>query len=460
MKKSYAEQMSDFVAALRFTDLPPAVVRNGKLRILDILGICLASAQMDFARFSVATMQEWGGKEESSVIGFTGRLPMVNAALANGLTAHGLDYDDTHTESITHASACVVPTALAVGEAVGASGKEVLTAAVAGWETLTRIGMAAPGRFHSRGFHATSICGTFAAALTAGKLLGLSPATLSNALGICGSLTSGSFEYLADGSWVKRLHPGWAAHAGIVAALLAQKGFSGPHTIFEGRFGLYRTHLGEGEFALERLTAGLGDTWETLNISFKPYPCCHYNHAFIDCVRFLQERHAIRAEEVAEVECLIGEGQVPIVCEPAEIKHRPQTPYHAQFSLPFAVALMLKEGRVGIDEFSEERLRDEELLALARRVTYTVDPTSSFPTHFPGWVKIRLKDGRIVEHQEPYNRGGPVRPLTEGELIDKFVANARRTLAKERVERIREGTLALDGCQDIRDLTALCRIPG
>jgi 2-methylcitrate dehydratase PrpD len=449
-----AEGLCEFTDRLTYDRIPTEVIRSAKLRILDILGICLASSTQEFAKGAVDAVAQWGGTPESTVVGFGLRLPAPSAVLANGVLAHGLDFDDTHAESVTHASAAVIPAALAVGEARGASGQAVLAATVAGLEAVARIGMAAPGRFHAHGFHATSICGTFAAALVAAKLSGLAPRQMVNALGVCGSQASGIFEYLADGSWVKRFHPGWSGHAGVVAAAFAERGFTGPRTIFEGRFGLYRAFLGDEPVQLDRLTAGLGTTWETLRITFKPYPCCHLTHAFIDCVLALRQAHRIRAEEIEAVECRIAPGEVPIVCEPSEAKSRPRTPYDAQFSLPFVAAVALMDGEVGLESFSDARIRDTGTLALASRVRYANDPASTYPRAFPGALTVRLRDGRELSHAAPHNRGSVEWPLTDEEILAKFRSNAGRALSPAQVERLEAAVLALEACPDVRGLIA------
>ena len=449
-----AEVLSEFTDQLTYGRIPSEVVRNAKLRILDILGICLASSTQDFAKGVADAVAQWGGTPESTVIGFGMRLPAPNAVLANGVLAHGLDFDDTHAESVTHASAAVVPTALAVGEARGASGQAVLTAAVAGWEAVTRIGMAAPGRFHARGFHATSVCGTFAAALVAGKLYGLNPTQMVSALGVCGSQASGIFEFLADGSWVKRFHPGWSGHAGVVAAAFSQRGLTGPGTVFEGRFGLYRTFLGDEPVQLDRLTAGLGTTWETLRITFKPYPCCHLTHAFIDCVLALRQAHTIRPEDIEAVECRIAAAEVPIVCEPSVAKVRPRTSYDGQFSLPFVVAVALMDGEVGLDSFADARIRDAKTLALANRVRYTIDPASTYPRAFPGALTIRFRDGRELSHVAAHSRGSLELPLSDEEIVAKFRSNAGRALSPAQVDRLASAVLALEACPDVRAVMA------
>lgn len=252
---------------------------------------------------------------------------------------------------------------------------------------MVRIGMAAPGRFHERGWHTTAVCGAFGAALAAGKSLGLDADRLTAALGVAASMVSGVMEFLEDGSWVERLHPGWAAQSGIQAAALAGEGFTGRGTALEGRLGLYRAALGEAP-DIEKHLKNLWDEWETLRSLFKLYPCCHLNHAYLDAVLRLKRIEEFRAEQVAGVECLVPAGEVPIVCEPVAAKLRPRTPYDAKFSLAFCVAATLAGDRVGIGAFTGESIREPRVLALAARVRYTVDPLSPYPRTFPGWVAV------------------------------------------------------------------------
>ncbi|HYE92729.1 MAG TPA: MmgE/PrpD family protein, partial [Terriglobales bacterium] len=317
-----AERLAAFTGALRFDALPADVLASARLHILDVFGLALAASTYDFAA-AVAAVAEAPGP--CSILGGTRTATPSAAALVNGTLAHGLDFDDTHAASITHASAVIVPAALAVAERDGISGRDLLTAVVAGYEAIARLGMAAPGAFHARGWHATPVCGAFAAALTAGKLMGLDAPRLTHALGIVGSFASGLMEFLEDGSGVKRVHAGWAAHAGVLAATMAAGGLTGPATILEGRFGFYPTFLGTAPAA--DVFATLGTRWETLRIGFKPYPCCHYLHAYIDCALRLRREQRVEPDSIVAVECRVPAAELPIVCEPRAVKLRPRTTY-------------------------------------------------------------------------------------------------------------------------------------
>ena len=451
-----AKVLGEWAARLRAEDIPAAVRDNAALRVLDTIGCALAGAREEHAPSVLALASRWGGPGLSTVWGTTLRAAPPQAALANGAFAHGLDFDDTHADSVCHASAVLVPAVLALAESERLDGRDALTALVAGYEAMIRIGMAAPGRFHERGWHATAVCGAFGAALAAGKSLGLDASRLTAAVGIAGSMASGVMEFLEDSSWVKRLHPGWAAQSGIQAAALAQEGFTGPATALEGRLGFYRAALGDVPDIAKQLK-NLGDEWETVRSSFKLYPCCHLNHAYLDAVASLKRTEGLRPEQVEEVECLVPAGEVPIVCEPTTAKLRPRSPYDAKFSLAFCVAAALVGDRVGIGTFTEEGIREPGALALAARVRYTVDPSSPYPRTFPGWVKVRLRDGRMLEAREESQRGGPEMPIAPDEVIAKFRDNAARLMPPARVDALESAVLGMERARNLGPLLALCR---
>jgi 2-methylcitrate dehydratase PrpD len=450
-----AERLAAFAASLEFDDLPPAVVAAARMRTLDVLGVALAAATQDFAVALARTLEGWAAGGEATVIGGKQTAPVPLAVLANGTLAHALDFDDTHPAAIVHVSSVIVPTVLAVAEAARADGRTVLAAAVAGGEAMIRLGLAASGAFHARGWHATGVGGALGAALAAGRVQRLDATRLAAALGLAGSFASGLLEFLSDGSAAKRVHAGWAGHAGVVAAALAAHGFAGPTTVLEGRFGLYAAMLGAPP-APEPFET-LGREWQTLRIAVKPYPCCHLLHAYLDCALALRQAHGIVPEAIEAVECRVPAGEVPIVCEPAGAKRSPRTPYEAQFSLPFTVAAALVDGRVGLETFSPERLADPRIAALAARVRDTVDPSARYPETFPGWVRIHLADGRLVEAREPDGRGGPERPLPPAAVVEKFRDNAARALPPARVERLEAAVLALDTLADAGEVLRLCR---
>ena len=396
--------------------------------------------------------RESGGRPEAWVIGLEERLPAGLAAFANGMLCHGLDFDDTHSDAVCHVSAVMAPAALAAAQASGACGAEMLLAMIIGNEITIRVGMAAPAAFHRRGFHPTSVCGVFGATVAAARLRGLGSAETSQALGIAGSLASGIFEYLADGSETKPLHAGAAAQAGIFAASIAAHGGSGPATVLEGRFGIYAAFADLRSVDLESSLADLGSRWETPRIAFKPYPACHYVHAPIDAAARAVAGRGVDPADIAEIVVRVPEPAVSVVLEPAAAKARPRTPYDAKFSLPYGVAAMLLHGRVDLASYRPEAIDDERVLSLARKVRYEVASFPTFPRAFPGAARVVLKNGDAFEDELCHQRGGPENPLTEGEVCDKFRRNASLALAGNAARRLESAILTLDERDDVRDL--------
>ncbi|HEX6436006.1 MAG TPA: MmgE/PrpD family protein [Candidatus Binatia bacterium] len=452
----YSQAIGRFVHGLSIGDIPPSIQKKAKLVYLDTLGVALASSTMDFGGMVTRVAQALGGAPNSRLIGCANKVAAANAVLANGTLAHGLDYDDTLEEAIVHTGCCAGMTALAVGEEVGADGRSVLEAAVAGTEVMCKIGIVAPGKFHARGFHPTALCSTFGAAAAAGKLYGLELSQWTDAFGLCGSQSSGIIEYLADGTWTKRMHPGWAAHGGVIATLLAREGFRGPGKVFEGTHGFFQSFGGPAEYRFEKLLE-LGKIWETPRLTFKSYPCGSISHPYMDCALKLKQKYAAAPEQIVEVVCRTAQGPVPRLWEPLADKQRPASSYGAKFSLPYCIAVMLIRGRAGLQEFTDNAIRDPSVLALAKKVRYELDPSIDYPRHFSGHVKMRLLDGRILEENQPHPRGGLEDPLPPEEIESKFRANAQLRLPPARVDQIMAAVNGLEELPKIASLTELLK---
>ena len=431
----YSQSIGRFANALKLADVPQAVVAKAKLVFLDTVGIALASSTMDFGAMVTNVARKLGGGNDSLLIGTSSRVAAANAVIANGTLAHGLDYDDTLEEAVVHTGSCAWMTALAVGEEVGASGAAVLESAIVGTEVLCKIGLVAPGKFHARGFHPTAICSTFGAAAAAGKLYGLNSNQWLDALGLCGSQSSGIIEYLADGTWTKRMHPGWSAHGGVIACLLAQEGFRGPAKVFEGTHGFFNAFGGKNEYRFEKILE-LGKEWETPRLTFKSYPCGSISHPYMDCALKIKQKHSPVPEQIAEVVCRTAEGPVHRLWEPLADKQKPVSSYGAKFSLPYSLAVMLTRGRAGLDEFNDETIHDAKILELAAKIRYELDPTIDYPRHFSGHVKVKMNDGKVLEENRPHPRGGFEDPLPPAEIEGKFRANARLALSTSKVDEI------------------------
>jgi 2-methylcitrate dehydratase PrpD len=431
---------------------PPRVRHAAARHVLDGVGCALAAARRDAIPAALTVARELGVGDTATVIG-GGRLAPAAAALANGALIHALDFDDTHADALVHATAAVLPAALASAEEAGASGAALLSACVAGYEVVARLGAAVRHGFHARGFHATSTVGVFAAALVAARLQGLPERTAVAALGIAGSMAGGTLEFLADGSETKQLHPGLAAHAGILATRLAAAGARGPATVLEGAHGLYRAYTGTA-VEPEAVLAGLGERWETTRITIKPYPVCQLSHAALDAVATIADD--VDAAAVERIDVDVPADSMAVVCEPIRAKVAPRSPYDAKFSLPWCLAARLLDGRLSLDTFDAVQLERLDVRELASRVRVTVFEPDVAAADAPGRVVVTHRDGRAVEGSVPASSGGPARPLDDDALRAKLQGNVG---AEERAAALGDMILALDELPSLEALAPLLDHP-
>jgi 2-methylcitrate dehydratase PrpD len=409
----------NLVRALRATarePLPERVRAAARLHLLDAIGVGLAAAGSSIGLPYKKIFFQVNASGPATVFGQAGGASAADAALINGGLIHSLEYDDTHTASIAHGSSVIAAAALAAGEAAGAGGDALLGAYARGWEVLIRFGLASPGRFQMRGFQVTSVGGALAAALVCSELQGLDENESVAALGISLSQASGVLEFLTNGSSVKSLHPGWAAHAGIVAALLARAGMTGPETSLEGRFGLFRQFAGDDHASevFSESIRNLGEAWHLPDAAFKFYPCCHYLHPFIEAAGKLSE--VVETKEIKNLLCRVPAGAAPVICEPWAAKQAPETPHAARWSLPIAVAARIVEGKVDLGTF--ERPAAPAVLALAQRISWEPLPGARFPERFEAEIACGPHTIRI---DDVY--GNVTRPATEHAVREKFLAN-------------------------------------
>jgi len=448
-----SQLLATFALTTETGAIPKAVRDKARIHFLDALGIAIASSKFDFGASVLAAAREFGSSNQAHAIGSGVALPAASAALVNGTLAHGLDYDDTHIGAIYHASAPALAAALAAGEATNSNGADVLSAYIIALELGCRIAGAAPGEFHARGQHPTILCGVFAAAAASARLHSASTEALTNAFGLAGSQAGGILEI--GQSWLKRLHPGWAAHSGLAADALGRAGFKGPSSVFEGQHGFYAAHLGHVPQGEHLPSLGLGQNWHTLGIALKPYPCCHFLHGAVDSALTLRDQ--IQLTDIARVDCLLSPALRNLVGAPQEEKIRPRTTYQALFSVQWAVAIALIKGRVDLAAFYDEPLDDPELLALAAKTYCLDDPLSDYPKHFPGEVRVTLKNGQVFTHREATSLGTPERPLALAAVEKKFLANASRALGTERARDVCDTVWQIDEMPHIGDLLALCK---
>ena len=423
------------------------------------VGIALASSRFDFGRSVLQGARELGEGRAATAIG-SSRVargcpprPPRWTRTVNGVLAHGLDFDDTHIGAIYHARrAGDGRISLAAGQASGASGREVLTAFIAALEIGCRLALVGAGEFHDRAFHPTALCGTFASAAAAGRLSGASRQALVWALGLCGSQAAGILEQ--DQSWLKRLHPGWAAHSGVAAVALARAGFIGPRTMLEGRRGFYAAHIQKIPEGAALPSHGLGETWQTLGIALKPYPCCHFIHSFADAALELRGQFAL--EDIERIDCRLSAPLHKMVAEPRAKRIRPTTPYEALFSVPFVVALGLARGRVDLAAFYDEPLDAPDLLALTERIFCLDDPDSDYPKHFPGEIVVHLRDGRSIRCRKAASLGTPDVPLPRSAVEAKFIALATRTIDRASADQLIDRVFRLETAASLEEIMTLC----
>jgi 2-methylcitrate dehydratase PrpD len=432
--RAVAEIFAAWASGLEQTAIPETARAVASNALLDVAGLCIAARDTDYIR---ATLAAWDAEGACTALGHGRGLDAAGAALINGTAAHGEDFDDSFEGTPVHASAVVLPAVLAAAERYGGAGADVLRGDVVGTELMCRLALVAPTAIHRAGFHPTAVIGALGAAAGVGATLRLSPQHLTSALGIAGSMASGIIEYLAEGTWTKRLHAGWAAQAGLRAALLGREGFLGPRTVLEGEHGFFRAFGTPGiEPDYRFVTEGLGEQWQMARIAFKPYACGTMLHPFIDCaIRLASD--GVAAADVREVVCRVGEGPVHRLWEPLAEKQKPTTAYSAKFSGPFAVALGLIEQAAGMEQFADARVRDPDLLGLAAKVRYEVDPDNAYPRNYTGDVRAVLADGSVREAHQPYLRGGVREPLRRAEILAKFRANAAYGgLAESRIREL------------------------
>ncbi len=446
-ESTLAQTIGFFAANSTSTTIPAEVIRSVRQRVMDTLGICLAASTLPTSEMVRAWAREQGGKPQAHALGVKERLPASAAAFVNGTLAHSLDYDDTHLPSVMHPSAPVIPAALAVAELSGATGAETLAAIAVGLEVCVRIGMAGydPSQkssvFFEHGQHATSICGALGAAVAAAKLLRLPAEGITDSLSVAASMGSGLLEANRTGGTVKRVHCGWAAHAGVCAATLVHFGLTGPATVLEGRFGFFQAWL-HGAFSREVITDGLGTRWLVPGIFFKPYPSNHFTHAAIDAAIELREA-GLRPDSVRAATLAVASQTVRTIGEPLALKRNPPTGYAAQFSGPYAIAVGLFGGQglgAGIGDYTDELAADPARRALMSKVNVVADARCDeiFPFQFPAILTVQTTDGRTLSAEVLTNRGGPQRPLSAGDLECKFRDNARFVADADQIARIEE----------------------
>jgi 2-methylcitrate dehydratase PrpD len=447
-----SRELARFVAELKYSHLTVDVVAKVKDLILDHVGIMMGCSTLPWSKMIYEYVRTWGTEVgESTIVNYGNRVKAENAVFANSSFAHGFEIDDIYLPGMSHPGCIVVPSALAMGERESISGRDLIVAVAAGYEVMGRINKAIVPSSIMRGFHApTSVSGPLAAAAVAGKILGFGPDMLLNALSIAGSHASGLTEYSHGGGSVKRMHAGMAAHGGLRSALIAEIGITGPATILEGQHGF--CHAFADEYRLSEITDNLGKDFRVvMGTSFKAYCACAGMHSAIDATLKLTAQHDIRGEEVASITMgtnrqSIGHCSAPIT----DIAS-------AQFSAAFGLSLALIRGSNGFRDYTQETLRDPQILALASKVKLEVDSEvdSEFPATRAARVTIRLRNGVTYQEKVDYCKGTPQNPLTRAEFESKFRGLASAVSNADKLDEIISIVSRLEQLEDLSGLVSL-----
>ncbi|NKB20564.1 MAG: MmgE/PrpD family protein [Alphaproteobacteria bacterium] len=420
LDQSVSQEFCAWATALDANAIPTDVQTALNNALLDFTGLCVAARDLDYVQAMITACSAPG---DCTAIGQAEPVDIASAALINGTAAHGEDYDDTFEGTPVHTGAVIMPAVLAAAEKFNLAGQDTLRGIAVGTELMCRMALVAPTGVHRAGFHPTAVIGAIGAAAGVSAALGSTKQEMTDSIGIAGSFASGIIEYLAEGSWTKRLHAGWAAQSGIRAALLGREKFMGPRTVMEGEhgffFGFSSTTI-PNDFT--KITDDLGQSWHAATIAFKPYACGTMTQPFIDCAIQLAQQ-GISPDDITDIICDVGEGTVHRLWEPLSEKRNPSTAYSAKFSVPYCVAVGIVDQAAGLAQFTEERVADQAIRELANRVSYEIDLKNEYPTNYSGHLRATLKDGSVREIEQPHMRGGAHEALPHNELIAKFKAN-------------------------------------
>ncbi len=445
--KSIAQHLGEYFSALRYHDVPASLAHKAKTYFLDWIGSAVAGSHEPPTQMMISLSSEFGAtRPESTVIPQRRRHTALMAALVNGASSHIKEMDDLHRPSIFHPAAPIMPAAFAVCEKLHASGRQLITAIITGYEVGIRAALAA-GKSHYDLWHTTATCGTFGAAAAAAKALRLDPAKFAWALGSAGTQASGLWQFLEDGAMSKQLHTAKASFNGLLSALLAKQGLVGPINIFEGGKGFLAATSKHCETAI--LTENLGSIFYTEQNSLKYYASCGHTHTAVQAALSLKGQLTEGVDAIEAIEVHVYKQAIDLLG-----KVDPKTPYLAKFHIPFCVATALCRGHVGIDDFTEQRLGDPLIRQLISVTSLHEDPNFSqlYPRQWPAKVKIRLRRGKVIEAQSHYPKGDPENPITEDELIEKFKSLCGNNLTEQQKDQLIDMVLSLEQLDDVATL--------
>lgn len=442
----YSEILADFIFNLQYENIPDAVVQRAKELMLDSLGTAIAASKEECVLNAFKAFENLSTEKNTPVWVNDKKLDPIYAAMLNGIASHALDFDDTHTEAILHASAILTPLCLSYGFHISKDAKKIIKAFIIGWEVAARVGIASKGTFHKRGFHTTAIAGIFGSVSASAVLLDLNKQQIINALGLAGSFASGINEFLSNGSNSKVLHIANAIKNGILVVNFAKNNMSGPLSIFEGRDNIFKCFGIEQECDKTELDKGLGEIWQSMQVSIKPYPSCHFAHGLIDCAIALKN-DGLKADEIKSIRCFVDEVPISFICDPLEAKYTPNSAYEAKFSMPFLMALGFFDGKITLKSYQD--LKRKEVLEFAQKITYEKRKSQGFPKYFHGHMEAILQDGKVICKDVFINKGNFDNPLSFEELKDKFINNAKENLTMDKIYDILEQIKHLEKQTDL-----------
>ena len=441
-----AQTLAEFALNLQYSQIPANVIERAKACVIDTVGACTYGSTLPWSKIVIAYAEQYGKGGNSTILGTGRKVHAPYAALANGALAHAFEMDCLVQPSAgVHPGASLTAPGLAVAQEIDATGKDFLTALIAGGEVMHRIGDASKQSTEHIGFHAPGVTGVFGGAVVAGRLFKLNAEQMTNALGISGSLCSGLLEFSkSGGGMVKRLHLGRAAESGVLAATLAKNGFSGPATVLEGKFGYMNVFCHEGDAA--RMTAGLGEVWKLLTLTLKRYSCHVTAHVPVTAALELKDKHMIAGDDVASItvagsEKMVSHHNIP----------EPQDMTMAQYSTPFCVALAFYLNPRDPNAFSEESRNNEKIRALCRNVKVELRKETNKDNPLASRVTVKLKDGREFTQDLTHFPGMPQQPLDHDQLREKFTTITRGVLGTG-VEKVFSDLSALEKVVKMREL--------
>jgi len=452
LNEKITEKLVEYLLNTDYGQFTGSVITKAKQCFLDWLGSALAGSKEKAAKIIVDLIDEEGGVEESTIINHKRKNSCLNASLANGAMSHILELDDLHRGASYHPAAAIIPAALAIAEKEKVDGKTFITAIILGYEASIRIGEAV-GPSHYKYWHTTGTCGNFGSCVAAGKILQLSEEEMLNALGNAGTQAAGLWEFLVDGAMSKHLHPAKAAQNGLLSGILAKKGFTGAKRILEGEKGFCKVTSRDCDF--NKITEGLGKDYKILEVSFKSYSSCGHTHSAIDAAKEIVKKYNLNYHKIAKIILHTYSIAVGIVGRTGSFS--PETPQQAKFSLPYCTAVALKYGRVGLNEFTEEKLEDGDIKDLMGSVQLQVDDTldSLYPQKWPCIMEVKTKDGKRFRCRVDFPKGDPDNPLSEEEIEVKFKELASMVLPDKKTKDIVRAMADLEKVKDISDFLSL-----